>query len=124
MEEQIDRIPIGNVIPISVYTGPISPWKSTVMPKTNITIPMPEGAAIPKDFKLTPQQEVANHFSTTLNEVEDFVILARTKKGIVRIYPCLDADIGVWSFVDALRAKATEEIVDKLFGDNGPDRRA
>jgi hypothetical protein len=77
----------------------------------------------PVDTQPTIQQQIVSRFSRDLDEIESFVILAHTKSGKMRVYPCVDKSLGPWLFVDAFRTKANEEICNRLFGppsDIGP----
>ena len=62
----------------------------------------------------TPQERIAGEFLLALPEIEDFVILVHTKDNRLFAYPCVDGSIGLWPFVDAVRAKVTEAVVEKL----------
>ncbi len=64
----------------------------------------------------TVQQQVVSRFNNDQHEIENFVILAHTKSGKMRVYPYVDKSIGPWLFVDAFKAKINEDVCDRLFG--------
>lgn len=57
----------------------------------------------------TDQRRVAGEFLARVGDIENFVILARTKSGNIILFPCVDADSGVALFIDVCKAKIVKE---------------
>jgi len=58
-------------------------------------------------------------FRAYLSNVEDFVIVFRTKDGQLKLQPCLDPEVGVWDFIDAVRAAHIDHLRHELSEPSG-----
>jgi hypothetical protein len=71
------------------------------------------------DFKkptpvVTAEQEVLNQVQAISSDIENIVILVHDKDGNVKIFHAVSEDVGLWPFIDAVRARITQHTLDTL----------